>query len=277
MSRMTTDDLKNAAPEHPPIITLTTDFGLSDPYVGMMKGVILGIAPHALVIDLTHDVQPQNVEQAAFLLGGCLGCFPPGAIHLVVVDPGVGGERRAIAAAGDRAMYVAPDNGVLTRAMAVDPPRRIVEVRAAAYRLPRVSRTFHGRDIFAPAAAHLAAGVPLNELGPSIMDPVKLNVPPPVRQPDGAAAGRVCHVDRFGNCVTDLPGEWARAGSEWALEVRGRLLVRLRDTYASVPAGNVLAVIGGTGYIEIAVRNGSAAAAFGIRVGDEVLLQPRTP
>ncbi len=273
---MIADYLKRAAPEHPPIVTLTTDFGLSDPYVGMMKGVILGIAPHALVIDLTHEVRPQNVEQAAFLLGGCLGSFPPGAIHLVVVDPEVGGKRRAIAVAGSRAMYVAPDNGVLTRAMALDPPRRIVEIRTAAYRLPRVSHTFHGRDIFAPAAAHLAAGVPLEELGPSVRDPVKLNLSPPVRRPDGAAAGRVCHVDRFGNCVTDIPGEWARTGCEWNLEVRDRTLVPLRDSYASVPAGNALAVIGGTGYIEVAIRNGSAAAVLGIRIGDKVLLQPRS-
>lgn len=265
---------KNAASEHPPIVTLTTDFGLSDPYVGMMKGVILGIAPQARIVDLTHGVQPQSVEQADFLLGGCLGYFPPGVIHLVVVDPGVGSERRALAVAGERALYVAPDNGVLTRAMVLDPPHRIVEVNAEAYRLPQVSETFHGRDVFAPAAAHLAAGVPLEQLGPSVSDPVRLDISPPVQRPDGSATGRVCHIDRFGNCVTDIPGNWVRADCEWRLDIGKRKQIAFQTAYASVRPGCAVAVVGGTGYVEIAVRNGNAARELGIRIGDRALLRP---
>ena len=266
--------LRNAASERPPIVTLTTDFGSADPYVGMMKGVILGIAPQVQIVDLTHEVEPQNTEQADFLLGGCLNYFPPGVIHLVVVDPGVGSDRRALAVAGERALYVAPDNGVLTRAMALDPPSRIVEVSAEAYRLPQISRTFHGRDIFGPAAAHLAMGVPIEQLGPSVNDPVRLDISPPVQHADGSATGRVRHIDRFGNCVTDIPGDWATSGCRWLLRVRGLAPTPLGMTYACAEPGHSVAVIGGTGFIEVAIRNGNAAGKMGIQIGDRVLLQP---
>jgi len=264
-------------PNERPIIALLTDFGTRDPYVGIMKGVMAGICPEAVVIDITHDVIPQAVLQGAFLLGCALPWFPDGTIFVAVVDPGVGSERRAIAAAGLRATYVGPDNGVLERALELDPPRMIVDLRNPQYRLPVVSPTFHGRDIFAPAAAHIAAGVPVEALGPRVADPIRRPWSTAQRLPEGTCRGSVCHIDRFGNCITDIPGEWIDGERGGRLSLPGcGVSARFVRTYADAPAGTAAAVVGGSGFLELAVVEGSAAEIFGVRIGDAVRFKNRT-
>jgi len=188
----------------PPIITLTTDFGLADGFVGTMHGVILGICPAARVVDLSHGIAPQGVQEAAFVLAAAVPFFPAGTIHVVVVDPGVGSERRAIAVQTDHTFYVAPDNGVLSEALAQDELVVAVHLNRAAFWLPVVSHTFHGRDIFAPVAAHLACGVPLRELGEPINDLLRLPASQPERWADGTLVGHLRYIDHFGNLITDV-------------------------------------------------------------------------
>ncbi|HEY8492087.1 MAG TPA: SAM-dependent chlorinase/fluorinase [Dehalococcoidia bacterium] len=270
----------------PPVITFTTDFGTADPYVAAMKGVALSICPEARLVDVTHQVQPQQVLQGAFLLAAAWPHFPPGTVHVAVVDPGVGTERRAMALATEHGLFVGPDNGLLSSALpdAARPqgrePARVplpagvrgVALTNPAYHRHPVSATFHGRDIFTPAAAHLAAGVPLAELGEPVRDMLAF---PPFRgrrRPDGVVEGRVIHVDRFGNCITavraeDLPSPGV------TVEVRGRRVPGLFPTYAALPEGPG-ALIGSGGYLELAVRNGSARETLGAAVGDVVAVRP---
>ncbi|RLC85831.1 MAG: hypothetical protein DRI79_10855, partial [Chloroflexi bacterium] len=186
-----------------PLVTLTTDFGTADGYVGTMKGVILSIAPDAQLVDISHEIAPQNVRQAAYVLYTAYPFFPPHTVHLVVVDPGVGSARRPIALRTPAGYFVGPDNGVFSYVMAREPVEALVELRDPRYRLPQVSHTFHGRDVFAPAAAHLAAGVPITALGPPVLDPVTF--PPPCLEitPEGIT-GEVLHADRFGNVITSI-------------------------------------------------------------------------
>jgi S-adenosyl-L-methionine hydrolase (adenosine-forming) len=247
-----------------PVITLTTDFGQADGYVAAVKGVILTICPQATLVDVSHEIRPQAVAQAAYLLLAVAPYFPPGTVHLVVVDPGVGTQRRAVAVETGRAIYVAPDNGVLSLALAGDKARAAVELTEPRYRLAEVSATFHGRDIFAPAAAHLAGGRSLTEMGPSL--PVAaLQSLPPARQPE------VIHVDRFGNLITNyrVPAGETRL----AVTVGGARLEGLVRTFADVEPGALLAYRGSSGYLEIAVREGSAAQALGLGSGAAVKVQ----
>lgn len=258
-----------------PIITLTTDFGLSDSYVAAMKGVILRIAPQATVIDITHQIAPQNVREAAYVLHTALPYFPAGTLHVVVVDPGVGSARRPMAAkVGDRYL-VGPDNGIFTYALqAVGPASACVHLDKPAYWLPKVSSTFHGRDIFAPAAAHLAAGVALEALGTVFDDPVLFDVRPPEQLPDGGLRGEVIHVDRFGNLVSNIPGAWL-AGRLWSVHVAGQQVVGPSQTYAAVEPGQLLALVSSDATLEVAVREGSAAARLGVAAGEPIDVQPR--
>ena len=213
-----------------PIVTLTTDFGMADGYVAAMKGVMLAIAPSLTLVDVSHEVPPQDVAHGAFVLAESARHFPPGAVHLAVVDPGVGGRRKPLAVATPDALFVAPDNGLLTRVLAryglphddgagfLAPYRAALpsgctafELAEPRYRLPRVSRTFHGRDVFAPAAAHLARGVSPSEFGPPVSELVCLNLPPPIER-EGAIEGRIVHVDRFGNLISDVAPGRRRGG-----------------------------------------------------------------
>jgi len=276
-----------------PLVTLTTDFGTADGYVGTMKGVILSIAPDARLVDISHEIAPQDLRQAAYVLYTAYPFFPAHAVHLVVVDPGVGSARRPIAvrtAAGD---FVAPDNGVLSYVMARESVEAVVELSRARYRLPRVSHTFHGRDIFSPAAAHLAAGVAIDALGPPVPDPIVF--PPPRIEvvPDGIA-GQVLHADHFGNVITSI-GQLVWRGDELSLDpafqtvpgdrrvcfkardaqvvVAGHELAGVRRTYAEVSRGETLALVGSEGHLEIAVREGNAAQRLGLRPGDAVFVR----
>jgi S-adenosylmethionine hydrolase len=274
-----------------PLITLTTDFGTADGYVGAMKGVILGIAPDACLVDLSHAVAPQSVREAAFVLYTAYRFFPAHAVHLVVVDPGVGGARRAVALRTPAGTFVGPDNGVFSYVMAREPLEVLVELADPRYRLPHVSFTFHGRDVFAPAAAHLATGVPVADLGPPISDPITLPLPRLEVAAEGIV-GQVLHADHFGNVVTSI-GQLLWDDDELWLEptfgdkeprarfdvaravaaVAGQEVAEVCRTYADVAPGEMLALVGSSGHLEIAVREGSAAEELGVCPGDEVVLR----
>jgi len=271
-----------------PIITLTTDFGLEDPYVAAMKGVILTTNPEATIVDISHAVRAQAIEQGAFLLASAWPYFPRGSIHVGVVDPGVGTERRAVAVRTPAATFVGPDNGLLSPALPD-------EVRAAAWghdqpvpvRLPEgyravcltneayfrqpVSSTFHGRDVFAPVAAHISLGVPLEELGPPVEEVLALAPFRARRQPDDSLRGRVIHIDVFGNLVTDIRCEDLPAERP-TVEVAGRRIVGLSPTYQE--GAEILAVVGSSGYMEIAAPKASAAELLGAALGMPVLVRP---
>jgi S-adenosylmethionine hydrolase len=256
-----------------PVITLTTDFGQTDGYVGAMKGVILGICPQAELIDITHQVHPQAMQQAAYVLSTVVAYYPPGAVHLVVVDPGVGSERRPVAIQTERATYVGPDNGVLSLALHQDPARQAVHLTEPRYRLSPVSATFHGRDIFAPAAAHLACGVAVEELGKSfaVSDLTSLTIPEPESQPGGGWRCAILHVDRFGNLITSFRPHVHQ--QDLKVSAAGRWIERISSTFADVTPGELLAYAGSSGYLEIAVREGSAASHLALDVGDMVRVE----
>jgi S-adenosylmethionine hydrolase len=243
-----------------PLVTLLTDFGTADGYVAEMKGVLMSSVPEAMLLDLSHELAPQDVESARLALARCWRRFPPATVHLVVVDPGVGSSRRALAVESDDRLLVGPDNGVLSPALLLA-GARVVELPIP----PTASPTFHGRDVFAPAAALLAAGAPLDTLGSPVTDAIVRRTPEARRRADGALEGEVIAVDRFGNAITNL---LSRRGG--VLEVAGRSLP-VRRTYADVARGDAVALCGSSGLVEVAVRDGSAASVLGIRRGTIVV------
>ncbi|MBS3783198.1 MAG: SAM-dependent chlorinase/fluorinase [Anaerolineae bacterium] len=276
-----------------PMITLTTDFGTTDGYVGTMKGVMLDIAPRARLVDITQQIAPQNIRQAAYVLYTIYRFFSSQTVHLVVVDPGVGSSRRSIAIYSSHGTFVGPDNGVFSYVMTEESVEAVVELADSRYHLPSVSQTFHGRDVFAPVAAHLAAGVPISELGPPVITPVALPRPRLEITPH-RIRGEVLHTDHFGNVITSI-GRLLWRGDELTFtpaflqrsEERTRFAASdvsvvlgapapgdreihgLHRTYADVERGAVLALVGSEGHVEIAVREGNAAERLG--------LQPRVP
>ena len=251
-----------------PIITLTTDFGLRDPFVGVMKGVILAICPAARLVDLTHEIAPQDVLEGALALESGARFFPPGTIHLAVVDPGVGSAQRGLALRAGDYFFVGPDNGLFTAALA-GRGWSAVSLENPAYRLTEVSPTFHGRDIFAPAAAHLACGIALERFGPPVKDPVRLPWPECRAQGSGWV-GEVIGADRFGNLITSVTAARLEGAGGWEVEIGGRSLGPLAACYADGPEGRPAALIGSSGRLEVFVRNGSARALLGAERGMEV-------
>ncbi len=253
------------------VVTLTTDFGSSDGFAGTLKGVIWSICPDAHIADISHAVPPQDVLAGAQVLARAYGFFPVGSVHLAVVDPGVGTSRRAIAARIGWHLFVGPDNGLFTPiyddALRNEWLVEIVELTNPRYRLPEVSRTFHGRDIFAPAAAHLAAGVPLADLGPVVKDPVRIELPQARRTPSGWIA-HVVAVDHFGNLASDL--EAASLSGKETFRIRGREVAGMVPSYGSREPGSLVALADSEGRLEIAVVNGSAAELLGAKVGDVI-------
>ncbi len=257
------------------IVTLLTDFGLADTYVGQVKGVILGVCPTARIVDLTHAVPPQDVRAGAFLLWTGVEAFPAGAIHLAVVDPGVGTARRAVAAQAARGdLLVGPDNGLLVPAV----DRLGGLVAAVELSRPEVwranaSATFHGRDVFAPVAGHLAAGKQLEELGepvPDLARPFELEQP---RQDGRRLHGTVLYVDTYGNLITNLGGSILPL--HFSVTIRDRTIQPApHPHYQAVPPGSLLALVGSSGLLEVSTRDGSAAATLGARPGDPVLVVP---
>jgi S-adenosylmethionine hydrolase len=255
-----------------PIITLTTDFGLTDGYVGTMKGVILSIAPEAMLVDLSHQVPAQNVQTGAFVIYQAVPFFPPKTIHMVVVDPGVGSQRRALAVRTAQGIFVAPDNGVLSYVLSSADVREAVSLTKPAYQLPQVSTTFHGRDSFAPAAAHLANGVPLEELGPRAINLLRLPLSQPEHRPNGDLVAHVMHVDHFGNLILDVAAD--DVDEECVFELGGRSIEGISGTFADVAHGELVAYVGSSrDHVEIAVRNSDAAQELDISIGDQVLIR----
>jgi len=268
----------------PPLVTITTDFGTQDAYVPAMKGTMLSICPDARLVDVTHDISPQDVMETAFVLQSACPYFPDGSVHLVVVDPGVGTGRRAVAVRDGNRCFVAPDNGILPLVLDSDAPDAAVELdNPDMWRTSTPSTTFHGRDIFAPAAAHLAAGTPLPDLGSPVDSLKPLNWARPTVDTQ-TVQGWIAHVDHFGNCITnirrstlaealsidelpplgDLPSVKAYAGSG--------TVSALRSTYGDVPEGDPLLLFGSTGFLEIGVNSGSAAELLDIHKGDSLKL-----
>jgi S-adenosylmethionine hydrolase len=255
-----------------PIITLLTDFGGQDSYVGVMKGVIASICPAARLIDLTHEIPPQNIAEARFNLLNAYPYFPQGTVHLVVVDPGVGTERRTIALQTPRGYLVGPDNGVLSGILETESEIAAVHLTNQEYwRSPHPSNTFHGRDIFAPVAAHLASGVALAQLGDEI-DPTAL-VLFPIPEPKITAdqvTGHVQHVDHFGNLVTTIPASVTQQQA-WIIRI-GATTVPIGQAYGEAEPGAAIALVGSHDYLEIAINGGSARADLNLTVGDAIQL-----
>jgi len=274
-----------------PPVTLTTDFGLRDAYVAAMKGAMLSVDPGLRLVDVTHDVTPQDVMEAAFQLRQVVPYCPPGSVHLAVVDPGVGTERRPVAArfsvGGQPHYFVGPDNGLLallldgladeqdeTPAGVPGVERAVILDRPAFWRTPTPARTFHGRDVFGPAAAHLAAGRDLAELGRPATDLQRLHWAIPLSDAEGVR-GWVVHIDHFGNCVTNIPralldGD-ARARRAKCY-VGSTVLLGIHDTYADVPSGEPVALVGSTDLLEVGVNGGDAATLLTIHKGSPVNL-----
>jgi S-adenosylmethionine hydrolase len=280
--------------ENRPIITLLTDFGEADAFVGIMKGVILSILPQAQLVDLTHQIPPQDIKQAAYILTTAVPFFPEGTVHLVVVDPGVGSDRHPIAVETSRARFVAPDNGVLSYALAQAGDYRVVELANPAFHLPQVSSTFHGRDIFSPAAAKLASGIPLDEFGPPVDSPVMIE-PPRLKVKTDRIEAEVLNVDNFGNLRTSIHTlTWeddatlilrpifgslpegapvARFDAKSThVSVRGRRIEGVSLTFSAVQPHQPLAYVGSEGGLEIAVNRGNAARELGVKPGDKITL-----
>jgi S-adenosylmethionine hydrolase len=255
------------------IITLTTDFGQGDYDTGVLAGVIWRIAPEARVVDLSHEISRHAVLQAALMLGRCTPYFPQGTIHVVVVDPGVGTERQGLAARLGAQWFVGPDNGLLTqmwqRAQAMLLPIEMVHLSNSRFWLANVSAIFHGRDVFAPVAAHLAAGVPLSEFGPPVSDPILIQIPQPERTSAGWR-GTILHVDAFGNLSTNL--ERRHFPSSRSVEVRlaDTRIHGLVRTFGEGRPGELVAVFDSSGMLSICVVNGSAAGQLGMQAGETV-------
>jgi S-adenosyl-L-methionine hydrolase (adenosine-forming) len=253
-----------------PIITLTTDFGQRDTYVAEMKAAILAIIRDVHLVDVTHEIEPHDITEGALALETTARAFPAGTVHLAVVDPGVGTARRGIAVTVGEHVFVGPDNGLFTPVLEA-PGWQAVELRAPELRRPHVSRTFHGRDVFAPAAAHLAAGIDPSRLGPRVLDPVRLPWLE-VREVAGTVAGAVLHVDRFGNLVTSIHADAIAAlGNSAMIRVAGRR-VPLVGTYGDLAPGRVGALVGSRDRLEIAVREGNAAVQLRAERGTPVLV-----
>jgi S-adenosylmethionine hydrolase len=255
-----------------PIITLLTDFGGRDHYVAAMKGVIVGICPDARLVDITHEIPAYEITDAAYTLAQTAPCFPRGTVHLVVVDPGVGSARRPLLAEALGSRFIAPDNGVLTMILNADPKHRVRELTAEKFFRTPISRTFHGRDIFAPVAAHLASGVPPAQFGGRIEDHLRLNISKPVRTARRGWTGTILKIDRFGNIVTNF--EWSTFGQmlvqDFAIQVGLRCVARLADNYSAIAPGELCAIEGSAGYVEISAREASAAAILGVAAGAPV-------
>jgi len=248
------------------LLTLLTDFGTADYYVAAVKGTVLRLAPGTELVDVSHQVPPGDVEIAAFLLAAAAPAFPAGTVHLAVVDPGVGSERRILAARTPAAWFVAPDNGLLTPVLAGAVSIRSVEMSDLF--LPGPGQTFHGRDRFAPVAAWLLRGQPETELGPEIGDPRRLTSPPP-RRSSGRIAGRVLHIDRYGNLITDIPAGWLPA-SPCRAEVAGRSIARRAGHYAEIPAGEAALLTGSLGTVELSLNGDDLARRWGVSRGAAV-------
>ena len=271
----------------PPLLVFTTDFGTADPYAGIMRGVVLGINPQARLMDLTHQISPQNIAQASFVLGNSYRYFPPEAIHVVVVDPGVGTGRRPVLVSTPHGRFVGPDNGVLSQVLSglmddapgapgtASLPAEVTAVHltnSAFWRLP-VSHTFHGRDIFAPVAAHLSLGVLPNEMGESIDSLAWLPMPKPTIVASGIE-GEIVYQDWYGNLVSNITQDLLAGASFTRVHIKHRRVEGLCRTFGDAPPGQeLIALIDSHGFLEVAVPNGSAAGLLGVKAGERIVVE----
>ena len=257
------------------IVTLTTDFGSSDSLVGSMKGVILGVNPDVELIDISHDIRPYDVMEAAYVIAQAYRYFPPRTIHLVVVDPGVGTARRPLLVSADRYYFVAPDNGVLSVVYSKEESLYVRHITASHYFLEPVSNTFHGRDIFAPIAGWLSRQVETDKFGELVTDYAKFAAPLPKRVNEKLVKALILRVDRFGNLMTnltpaDLPELFQENPTAFKMVVGKGEVTQLKTAYADGAPGELFAILGSSGYIEIAANKGSASQAMGVGRGVEV-------
>ncbi|MDJ1184077.1 SAM hydrolase/SAM-dependent halogenase family protein [Roseofilum casamattae] len=254
------------------LVTLLSDFGLKDPYVGVMKGAIANINPELNVIDITHDLPSQNLIAAQFALGNAYPYFPDGTVHVAVVDPGVGTQRRAIALQFPRGYLVGPDNGIFNCIVAQSPTIAAVELTNPRYwRSPNLSTTFHGRDIFAPIGAHLASGIPLDELGDPIDPETLVSLPiPSYTKREKYLEGTIQYIDRFGNLITTIPGSEV-TGKQWSVRLDGRAIA-VGSTYNDTNPGEAIALVASHGWVELAVNCGSAERELNLTWGDPIQL-----
>lgn len=258
-----------------PIITLTTDFGLTDPYVAEMKAVILGINPDARIIDVSHQIEKFNIKMGAFVLAAASPYFPKGTIHVAVIDPSVGTKRKPILIEAEKGFFIGPDNGVLALAAKKQGVKHVYEIANPKFMLPRISNTFHGRDVFAPAAAFISKGVQPSDFGPEIRGFATPKFAKIVKKGD-TLTGEVIHVDGFGNIITNFTLEHLEALNAKAvvrLKIKNtELALKLCRAYAEVEAQKPLAIIGSHDFLEISVNMGNAAKTFNVEVGDKVKL-----
>jgi S-adenosylmethionine hydrolase len=262
---------------HRPIITLTTDFGSSDHFVGAMKGVILDILPEARIVDICHSVQAFDVLDGALTVSQAYSYFPNRTIHVVIVDPGVGTARRPILASSDKYHFVAPDNGVLSLVYAREPRMHVRHITSEHYFLQPVSNTFHGRDIFAPVAAYLAKEVDSMKFGDEVEDYVRFSAPKPKAVDQNRVRGVVLKVDRFGNLITnitpqDVPMLFAAEGKAFKIVVGNCEITEIHGAYAEGAPGEVMGVLGSMGFLEIAANRGAAAQLTGAGKGTDVTI-----
>lgn len=251
------------------VVTLSTDFGWDDPYVGIMKGVILGINPKVRLVDITHALSHHHLLEAAFVLQSAYAYFPERAIHLAVVDPGVGGGRRLLGIQGRNCAWVGPDNGLFTLVLTNQPGAEIVHLTNPQFFLPNPSNTFHGRDILAPIAARLSLGIPLEEMGPLIADPVLLPVPE-LEVKDKALIGQVLWADHFGNLMTNIDQKTLSTlfpVASFKINIGSETITAIHQHYSQGPPGHLMALIGSSGYLEIACNLGRAAETVGFESG----------
>ena len=254
------------------IITLITDFGSKDGYVGTMKGVILTINPQVSLIDITHEVSPQDIFEAGFVLQNSYKFFPRHSIHLVVVDPGVGGERKALLIDTEDHLFIGPDNGVFTLIYECENINRIIELTKSNFFLPDKSSTFHGRDIFAPVAAHLSRGISVEDFGDVCNEIVTIDIPKP-EITEGAITGVVLHIDNFGNLITNISEGLFRAligEGSYKIMAGNKVTVGLKVSYSEVKKGEVLAIFGSAGYLEISAREQNAQKKLKMNKGSEI-------
>jgi len=262
--------------EHSPIITLTSDFGYRDPFVGIMKGVMLSINPSVNIIDITHGISPQNIMEAAFAIETSFASFPHKTIHVVVVDPGVGSSRRPIIVITDHHYFVGPDNGVFSRIYSSrHETLSVINITAEHYFLPGRSSTFHGRDVFAPVAAWLSRGINVMNFGDPITDYVNVRLPVPVMSKENTIEGEVIYVDIFGNAITNIHAQKIDELRGSKPEVKTKVVVKgkevaVKEYYSQAEDKGLYSLINSFGYIELFVRNSSASSDFGITVGEKI-------
>lgn len=266
----------------PPIITLTTDFGYKDPFVGIMKGVVLKINPLAKIVDITHDISPHNIREAALTIGMSFSYFPPKTIHVVVVDPAVGSGRRPILVVTDHHYFIGPDNGVFSMVYnSGSETMEVINITAGHYFIQSKGSTFHGRDIFAPTAAWLTKGVSITNFGDHIDDYVSLPIPTPALPTRNTLEGEVIYTDRFGNAITNIKSEdiskleRSTIGGKLKVVLKGKQ-VPLVDYYSQAEDKGLYSLINSFGYIELFIYRGNASSTFNINIGDrvEVVLSP---